>query len=69
MGESALLAEYERGRHVRSATIKAEPPCILLRISMRLMLAIINVFPEIRESIQQIHDAHGTDHAPSISDA
>ncbi len=69
MGESALLAEYESGRHVRSATIKAETPCTLLRISMRSMLAIINSYPEIRESIQQVHDARGADHAPSISDA
>ncbi|MDH3763334.1 MAG: cation:proton antiporter [Gammaproteobacteria bacterium] len=69
MGESALLAEYERGRHVRSATIKAETPCTLLRISMRTMLAIVNSYPEIRESIQQIHDARGADRAPSISDA
>lgn len=68
MGESALLAEYERGRHVRSATIKAETPCTVLRISMRSMLAILGKYPEIRETIQQVHDDRGADHAPHVSD-
>ncbi len=68
MGESALLAEYESGRHVRSATIKAKTPCTLLRISMRTMLRILGKYPDIREAIQNIHDARGADHAPHISD-
>ena len=68
MGESALLAELERGRHVRSATIKAETPCTLLRISMRSMLALLKKHPDIKDRIQQIHDDRGADHAPSISD-
>ncbi|UCH41066.1 MAG: cation:proton antiporter [Gammaproteobacteria bacterium] len=68
MGESALLAEYERGRHVRSATIKAETPCSVLRISMRAMLSILGKYPEIKDAIQQIHDDRGADHAPHISD-
>lgn len=68
MGESALLAEYERGRHARSATIKAETPCIVLRISMRSMLHILGKYPALRETIQQIHDDRGADHAPHISD-
>ena len=64
----ALLAEFERGRHVRSATIKAESPCSTIRFSMRSMLAILKKYPSIRDRIQQIHDARGADHAPSISD-
>ena len=69
MGESSLLAEYERGRHVRSATIKAETPCTVLRISMRSMLAILGKYPAIKDAIQKIHDERGADHAPHFSDA
>ena len=68
MGESALLAEYERGRHVRSATIKAETPCILLRISMRSMLKILQKHPVIKDAFQSIHDERGAEHTPKISD-
>jgi CPA1 family monovalent cation:H+ antiporter len=68
MGESALLAEYERGRHVRSATIKAETPCILLRISMRSMLNILQKHPGIKDAFQSIHDERGAEHSPNISD-
>ena len=68
MGESALLAEYERGRHVRSATIKAKTPCILLRISMRSMLNILEKYPAVKDAFQSIHDKRGADHAPKISD-
>ncbi len=69
MGESSLLAEYEKGRHVRSATIKAETPCTVLRVSMRSMLAILKKYPEIKNSIQEIHDTRGADHAPQVTDA
>ena len=68
MGETALLAEFERGRHVRSATIKAETPCTVLRISMRSMVSILEKYPAIKETIQQIHDSRGADYAPKISD-
>ncbi len=68
MGESSLLAELGRGRHARSATIKAETPCSVLRISMRSMLTILKKYPGIKNNIQQIHDARGADHAPGISD-
>ena len=68
MGESALLAEYERGRHVRSATIKAKTPCILIRISMRSMLKILEKYPTVKDAFQTIHDERGADHAPKISD-
>ncbi len=68
MGESALLAEFERGRHVRSATIKAKTPCILLRISMRSMLKTLEKYPAVKDAFQSIHDERGADHAPKISD-
>ncbi len=68
IGESALLAEFERGRHIRSATIKAISACILLRISMRSMLRLLEKYPAIRDRIQQIHDARGADQAPKITD-
>jgi len=69
MGESSLLAEYESGRHVRSATIKAETACMVLRVSMRAMLATLKKYPQIKDLIQQIHDQRGADHAPKITDA
>lgn len=68
MGESSLLAELESGRHIRSATIKAKSPCIILRISMRSMLKILRKYPAIKEIVQSIHDARGADHAPKITD-
>jgi len=68
MGESGLLAEYERGRHVRSATIKAKTACIVLRISMRSMLNILEKYPAVKDAFQSIHDERGADHAPRISD-
>ncbi|MCP4334222.1 MAG: cyclic nucleotide-binding domain-containing protein [Gammaproteobacteria bacterium] len=68
MGESALLAEYERGRHARSATIKAKTPCILLRISMRAMLKTLEKYPDVKDVFQSIHDQRGVDYAPKISD-
>ena len=68
MGESSLLAEYERGKHVRSATIKAKTPCTVLRISKRTMLKILHKYSEIKDMIQSIHDERGADHAPQIGD-
>jgi len=68
MGESVLLAGYERGRHARSATIKAKTACILLRISMRSILKILEKYPAVKDVLQSIHDERGADHAPKISD-
>jgi CPA1 family monovalent cation:H+ antiporter len=68
MGETSLLVEYEKGRHIRSATIIAEEPCTLIRIAMRPMLTILKKYPAIKDTIQQIHDARGADHAPKITD-
>ena len=68
MGESVLLAEYERGRHARTATIKAKTPCILLRISMRAILKILEKYPDVKDVFQSIHDERGADHAPKITD-
>jgi len=68
MGESSLLAEYESGRHYRSATITAETPCTVLKIAMRPMLTLLKKYPEIKNAIQEIHDARGADRAPKITD-
>jgi len=68
MGESSLLAELGSGRHVRTATINAETPCAVLRISMRSMLITLKKYPQIKGLIQQIHDDRGADHAPKITD-
>jgi CPA1 family monovalent cation:H+ antiporter len=68
MGESSLLAEFAKGRHVRSATIKAKTPCIVLRISMRSMLNIVERYPAVKDVLQSIHDERGAEHAPKISD-
>ena len=68
MGESSLLAEYESGRHVRSATINAETPCTVLKVAMRPMLTILKNCPEFKNTIQGIHDARGADNAPKITD-
>ncbi len=57
MGESSLLAEHESGRHVRTATIKAETPCTLIKIALRPMLAIQKKCPAVKDALQEIHDA------------
>ena len=68
MGESALLAEFEKGRHIRSATIIAQTPCTVLHISNRVMLTLLDKYPSLRDRLQQIHDERGADHAPKIED-
>ena len=59
MGESLLLAAYESGRHVRSATIKTETPCTVLRVSMKSMSAILKNIPgsKIRSRKFMMHAA------------
>ena len=57
IGESSLLEESEHGRHVRTATIKAETPCTLIRIALRPMLAILKKSPAIETALQEIHNA------------
>ena len=68
MGESSLLAELEKGRHIRSATIIAKAPCTVLRISMRAMLNLLSRYPEIKQQIQQIHDDRDADRTPGIGE-
>ncbi len=65
LGESSLLAEYELSRHIRSATIKAETPCTLIRVSLRSMLAILKKYPAVKTALQEIHDARVSS-APKI---
>ena len=67
IGESSLLAEFEHGRHVRSATIKAETPCTLIRIALRPMLAILKKYPAVKNALQEIHDARMRN-APKLVD-
>jgi hypothetical protein len=42
---------------------------MVLRISLRAMLATLKKYPLIKDLIQQIHDQRGADHAPKITDA
>jgi CPA1 family monovalent cation:H+ antiporter len=68
IGESSLLKKQEIGRHIRSATIRAETPCTVIRVSMRTMLSLLKTYPGIRHTLQQVHDSRGADHAPKVRD-
>jgi hypothetical protein len=67
MGESSLLAEHEHGRHIRTATIKAETSCTVIRIAPRPMSAILTKYPTVKNALQEIHDAR-LSNAPKITD-
>ncbi len=55
IGESSLL-EQEKGRHRRSATIVARTACNLVSINRKVMLGIVEKYPDIRQQLQRIHD-------------
>ncbi|MDH3635657.1 MAG: cation:proton antiporter [Gammaproteobacteria bacterium] len=57
MGESGLLAKQKNRKHHRSATIKAETPCTLIRISPDTMSRILWKYPKILEEIREINEA------------
>lgn len=57
MGESGLLAKQKNRKHHRSATIKAETPCTLVRISPHSMSRILWKYPNILEAIREINEA------------
>ena len=57
MGESGLLAKQKNRKHHRSATIKAETPCTLVRISPDTMSRILWKYPKILETIREINEA------------
>jgi CPA1 family monovalent cation:H+ antiporter len=57
MGESGLLAKAKNRKHHRSATIKAETPCTLVRISPDTMSRILWKYPQILQEIREINEA------------
>ncbi len=57
MGESGLLAKQKHRKHQRSATIKAETPCTLVRISPHTMSRILWKYPKILNTIREINEA------------
>jgi len=57
MGESGLLAKQKNRKHHRSATIKAETPCTLIRISPDTISRILWKYPQILNSIREINEA------------
>ena len=57
MGESGLLAKQKNRKHHRSATIKAETPCTLVRVSPDTMSRILWKYPRILEAIREINEA------------
>jgi CRP-like cAMP-binding protein len=57
MGESGLLAKQKNRKHHRSATIKAETPCTLIRISPDTISRILRKYPQILNSIREINEA------------
>ncbi len=67
VGETALLAEYERGKHFRTATIKAETPCTVVRIAPKPMETILERYPVVKDQLQHIHDARMLN-TPKVTD-
>jgi len=57
MGESGLLAKQKHSKHHRSATIKAETPCTLVRISPDTIARILWKYPQILNTIREINEA------------
>jgi CPA1 family monovalent cation:H+ antiporter len=60
MGESGLLAKQKSNKHHRSATIKAETPCTLVRISPDTMSRILWKYPKILDVIREINEARSS---------
>jgi CPA1 family monovalent cation:H+ antiporter len=56
MGESELLAKQTHRRHKRSATIRAETPCTLIRVSPDPMTTILWRNPKILKAIREINE-------------
>ncbi len=57
LGETSLLAKYEHDRHVRTATIKAESPCTMIRISVRPMVVVLKRSPEFKKALEDVYQA------------
>ncbi len=52
MGESALLARHKHRKHERSATIRAETPCTLVRIAPDPITTILWRYPKMLKTIR-----------------
>lgn len=58
IGESAVLdRRHEQGKHHRTATIKAQTPCILVRFSLQVMSNIAWKYPVIYKTLREINEA------------
>ncbi len=55
MGESTLLERQKHHGHQRTATVRAETPCTLIRISPKLISTVLWRNPEILKTIREIH--------------
>ena len=56
MGESTLLERQKQHRHQRSATVRAETPCTLIRISPEPMSTILWRNPHILKTIREVNE-------------
>lgn len=56
MGESTLLARQRRQSHQRSAMVKAETPCTLIRLAPDPMSTILWRNSKILKMIREIHE-------------
>jgi len=56
MGESTLLERQKRRGHQRIATVRAETPCTLIRISPEPMSTILWRNPHVLKMIREVHE-------------
>lgn len=56
MGESALLEKQKNRKHKRSATVRAETPCTLIRIALDAMSTILWRYPKIHKTVREINE-------------
>jgi CRP-like cAMP-binding protein len=56
MGESTLLERQKHHSHQRSATIRAETPCTLIRVSPESMSTILWRNPRILKEIREVNE-------------
>lgn len=62
MGESALLdRRHEQGKHQRTATIKAQTPCTLIRFTTQVMSTILWKYPVIYKTLREVNQARVSD--------
>ncbi len=65
MGESTLLERQKHRSHQRSATVRAETPCTLIRISPEPMSTILWRNPQILKQIREINEERLSAHPRS----